>query len=108
MRVFKATNAAGTCLWCGVRLRPQSTERGLKRDLAAYARLYGEPAAGGGRNTVERLQRHDRDCNMFGKHDGLFCTDACAIAFGIAAAGTGLRFGRPAPAPVASGPRLVK
>jgi hypothetical protein len=92
MKSFHATNAAGTCLWCGVKLRAQSTERGLKRDLAAYAKLYGEPARNGGRYTVARLQAHDRLCNVFGKHDGCFCTDGCAIAFGVTAARRGYRF----------------
>jgi len=92
MTLFNATNAAGTCLWCGAILRRQSTEAGLKRDLAAIAKVYLVPASRD-RETVARLQRHDRDCNKLGKHDGCFCTDRCAVKFGVAAARTGYRFG---------------
>ena len=107
MKSFNATNAAGSCLWCGVPLRPQSTEAGLTATLAEIARIYLVPESRE-RELAAVRRRHDERKDKRGKHDGLFCTDGCAIAFGVAAAGTGLRFGRPAPAPVASGPRLVK
>lgn len=90
MKEFNATNEPRTCLWCGRKLHRQCSDRWLAQALAR-AKRTGEVS---GPLTGEQWARgyHQQFHNLFGKHDGLFCTDGCAISFGVTAARKGYRF----------------
>jgi hypothetical protein len=85
---FGATNKPRTCLWCGGRLYSRCSDRWLKRNLVTRANEVSSPISG-----EQWVREHYAMFHgLYGKHDGLFCSDKCAIEFGSAAARNGYRF----------------
>jgi hypothetical protein len=100
MKPFGATNQPRTCLWCGAKLRSLDSPRTLAKRIER-ARKYRNVNQDAAEAEVRRL--HEKWKDHYGKHDGLFCTDACAIAFGCEAARYGYRFEPRAAVPPGSG-----
>lgn len=91
MADFAATNTPGSCLWCGHRVPPLSTERGHALNLKRIQHLYAANPTNAERQRVEAVRHHQKFRTLFPR-GGFFCRDKCAMAFGIQAAQNGYRF----------------
>jgi hypothetical protein len=90
MRTFGASNTPHTCLWCGEKLKPGSTEKSLKKTLALCKRLYSGVYAE--YQQSEALSSHELMKNVYGyRGSGCFCTLDCGFQFALAAAYNGYR-----------------
>lgn len=88
---FNPSNTPNTCLWCGVKLRPVVTERGLKIDIKRIQSISGFTMP---QRFIDESTRHyEANKNTFGAHgNGFFHSQACAFEFAIHAAKRGYRF----------------
>lgn len=93
------TNAPGTCLWCGKKLRQKYDSKyehyNRSRSLCCKAPVIDGHTCEGcgnyvdsGRRLVSRTKVHER-LGDYG--DGAFCTLRCGYMFGVAAAKNGFR-----------------
>jgi hypothetical protein len=87
---FGATNAEGTCLWCGRKLRVFLLDRKARHSVShLYTEASQRQDQERERERIERVAEHGPRRGDYG--DGFFCGLRCGYRFGVAFAGNGRR-----------------
>jgi hypothetical protein len=108
MRAFGASNAPGTCLWCGRALRPHTWDTATRRSRYGVAPEAPGPdwvcVRAPSARRIAQARESGESLRWFYRRDpctwgfdglGLFCTGGCALQFGVNMARIGQRL-RPA------------